>query len=66
MPSLRPYNDPEFCFIGEVVDFVTQLLEVRITCCLYAVISLNLAGDEFHALPSSRSWVRPVFPAHFP
>ena len=30
MPALRPYNDPEFCFIGEVVDFVTQLLEV---CC---------------------------------
>ena len=29
MPLLRPYNDPDFCFVGEVVDFVTQLLEVR-------------------------------------
>jgi hypothetical protein len=30
MPILRQYNDPEFCFVGEVVDFVTQLLEVGI------------------------------------
>jgi hypothetical protein len=30
MPVLRPYNDPEFSFVGEVVDFVTQVLEVRI------------------------------------
>jgi hypothetical protein len=30
MPVLRRYNDPEFCFVGEVVDFVTQLLEVGI------------------------------------
>jgi hypothetical protein len=30
MPILRQYNDPEFCFVGEVVDFVTQLLEVDI------------------------------------
>jgi hypothetical protein len=35
MPALRPFNDPEFCFIGEVVDFVTQLLEVGVTCRLY-------------------------------
>jgi hypothetical protein len=34
MPVLRPYNDPEFCFIGEVVDFVAQVLElgVRVVC----------------------------------
>jgi hypothetical protein len=30
MPVLRPYNDPEFSFVGEVVDFVTQVLEVRV------------------------------------
>jgi hypothetical protein len=33
MPVLRRYNDPEFCFVGEVVDFVTQLLEVGILYC---------------------------------
>lgn len=30
MPALRPYNDPEFGAIGEVEDFVTQVLEVRV------------------------------------
>ena len=29
MPLLRPFDDPEFGTIGEVIDFVTQLLEVR-------------------------------------
>jgi hypothetical protein len=29
MPLLRPFDDPEFVFIGEVVDFVDQILEVR-------------------------------------
>lgn len=29
MPYLRPFNDPEFCTIGEVMDFVRQTLEVR-------------------------------------
>ena len=28
MPVLRPFDNPELCFVGEVVDFVTQLLEV--------------------------------------
>jgi hypothetical protein len=34
MPVLRPFDNPEFCFVGEVVEFVTQLLEVsiHITC----------------------------------
>ncbi|RDB24657.1 hypothetical protein Hypma_008222 [Hypsizygus marmoreus] len=27
MPLLRAFNNPEFLFIGEIVDFVTQLLE---------------------------------------
>jgi len=30
MPVLRPYDSPQFCFVGEVVDFITQLLEVSI------------------------------------
>lgn len=29
MPYLRPFDDPEFGAIGEVVDFVKQTLEVR-------------------------------------
>lgn len=28
MPLLRAFDDPEFGAVGEVVDFVTQLLEV--------------------------------------
>ncbi|RDB27165.1 hypothetical protein Hypma_004589 [Hypsizygus marmoreus] len=27
MPSLRPFDDPEFGAVGEAVDFVTQILE---------------------------------------
>ncbi|KAF5388388.1 hypothetical protein D9615_000863 [Tricholomella constricta] len=27
MPPLRPYSDPEFGAVGEVVDFVTQMIE---------------------------------------
>ncbi|GLB34243.1 putative protein kinase [Lyophyllum shimeji] len=27
MPPLRPYEDPEFGAVGEVVDFVTQMIE---------------------------------------
>ena len=29
MPLLRPFDDPEFGAIDEVIEFVTQLLEVR-------------------------------------
>lgn len=29
MPLLRPFDNPEFGAIGEVIDFVTQMLEVR-------------------------------------
>jgi len=30
MPLLRPFDDPDFTVVGEVVDFVTQILEVRV------------------------------------
>ena len=30
MPLLRPYNEPEFGVVGEVIDFTTQILEVVI------------------------------------
>ena len=29
MPWLRPWNDPELLMVGDVIDFVTQMLEVR-------------------------------------
>lgn len=29
MPLLRPFDDPDFGALGEVVDFITQTLEVR-------------------------------------
>lgn len=29
MPYLRPFDDPDFRTIGEVVDFISQTLEVR-------------------------------------
>ena len=29
MPWLRPFDDPDFVVVGEVIDFVTQMLEVR-------------------------------------
>lgn len=31
MPWLRPFNDPELVVVGEVIDFVTQMLEVCYT-----------------------------------
>ena len=37
MPLLRPFNDPAFCVIGEVVDFVTQVIEVSIPLHLYGI-----------------------------
>jgi hypothetical protein len=33
MPLLRTFDDPEFGAIGEVIDFVTQVLEV----CSYMI-----------------------------
>lgn len=30
MPYVRPFNDPDFGAIGEVVDFIAQTLEVVI------------------------------------
>ncbi|KII88221.1 hypothetical protein PLICRDRAFT_110166 [Plicaturopsis crispa FD-325 SS-3] len=27
MPLLRPFDDPDFCFVGEVIDFIGQTLQ---------------------------------------
>ena len=32
MPYLRPFNDPEFLSIGEVMEFIQQTLEVQALC----------------------------------
>ena len=32
MPVLRRFDDPEFMFGCEVIDFVSQVLEVRCSC----------------------------------
>lgn len=40
MPVLRPFNDPDFWAVGEVVDFATQILEVsllRPMCICYLI-----------------------------
>lgn len=57
MPVLRPYDDPEFLAVGEVVDFTTQILEV----CPYP---FNLgsylfleSGNGFYAQSSRCTWV---------
>ena len=39
MPYLRPFNNPEFRTIGEVVDFVSQTLEV---CVAKTVFDLKV------------------------
>jgi len=36
MPLLRSFDDPEFGAIGEIVDFVTQVLEVSGTSKFYS------------------------------
>lgn len=38
MPVLRPYDDPEFGAVGEVVEFVTQILEVHCNLTLVFVV----------------------------
>ena len=43
MPYLRPFNDPEFEAVGEVVDFVMQTLEV----CLYPTLLPSLLYDVY-------------------
>jgi len=41
MPLLRPFDDPEFTVIGEVVDFITQILEVRGVLDCHFCLRLN-------------------------
>lgn len=45
MPYLRPFDDPEFCTIGEVTDFISQTLEVGQRS------SVNTQAEKFNYLP---------------
>lgn len=52
MPLLRKFNDPPFHFVGEIVDFVQQTLEV---CtypahlhCIYILITV-FPGPRLHS-----------------
>ena len=50
MPLLRPFDSPEFGAIGEVIDFVTQVLEVRISLSKCARPNLTMwLGYRLHA-----------------
>ena len=42
MPFLRPFNNPPFVFVDEVVDFVRQTLEVRPS--LYPFNCIDIIG----------------------
>lgn len=44
MPLLRPFDDPEFWAIGEVVDFVTQILEV--SCDVFIAYITNTSDNH--------------------
>lgn len=70
MPILRPYDDPDFGAVGEVVDFITQILEVctRISSIigyiyiafsrgwiLCIVISSRTGGSTFSFLSNHQS-----------
>jgi serine/threonine protein kinase len=51
MPLLRPFNDPPFSTVGEVVDFVRQMLQVNggptISCpsCSQVIQGINFLHD---------------------
>ena len=48
-PFLRPFEDPHFEYVGEVIDFVDQLLQARLVRFLVWVAADDLAGDTVHA-----------------
>jgi len=47
MPLLRPFNDPEFAVIGEVVEFIQQVLDVRDPSFFHTATELSMQGLQF-------------------
>lgn len=56
MPILREFDDPPFYFVGEVIDFVQQTLEVRARIFLssrnFIYKFSSILGDKIHARSS--------------
>lgn len=68
MPLLRRFDDPEFGAVGEVVDFVTQVLEGMEFMHSQAVAHGDLTGanimmDGFPIFPNGWHFVVPTFSA---
>lgn len=57
MPYLRSFDDPEFELIGEVVEFVRQMLEVRFphVTTRQIKLSLNTLGPRVSSFELYRS-----------
>ena len=49
MPYLRPFNDPDFVHIGEVLDFISQMLEVSAKLTPRTHRDLCFSGARVHA-----------------
>ncbi len=49
MPYLRPFYDPEFTLVGDAIDFVTQMLEVRQPNRTRGQALTGRIGTGFHA-----------------
>ncbi|RDB17155.1 hypothetical protein Hypma_001985 [Hypsizygus marmoreus] len=66
MPLLRQFNDPEFLFVGEIIDFVTQLLEGmefmhRKLVAHADLTSVNIMMDALPILPRGWHFLLPSF-----
>lgn len=67
MPVLRRFDDPEFIFACEVIDFVSQVLEVRFYSFMRFLLRLHLKltiikGLEFlHSNNVSHQCVDPFY-----
>ncbi|RDX48603.1 hypothetical protein OH76DRAFT_1404513 [Lentinus brumalis] len=46
MPWLRPFNDPEFVIVGDVIDFVTQMLEGLAFLHAHHVVHRDIAAQN--------------------
>lgn len=60
MPFLRLMDDPPFSHVNDVVDFVSQTMEVSWTVCLHTlgILLMQSTGPRVHALARSSPSVR--------
>jgi hypothetical protein len=49
MPLLRAFDDPEFTVVGEVVDFVQQILNAWLVVMIHCEILTFYPGLTLHA-----------------